>query len=1166
MVEVFKPFRPLKPAEGYGSYEFDDLDEAIVNFIKPMIEEEGAVAVEPKWDGIRLIVHYDGESVQAYTEDKQRDRAVILPTLVQAIRRVFGNHKVIVDGEILLGKLVDGEFKPVMRPNMMKIVVGKEPITDPIRYMVFDIVYLDGEDLTEQSFNARRKTLEELLDGKDDEIVKLTEQRIVRSVDEAKAAIEWAVSVTGSEGAMLKSLLAEYETDGRTTAWAKYKTWKALKCVIIGISKVFPPNTDPERWKEGFRKSRTYIFRCAVLGPDGQTLVPIETKRTLTESDLKLRYVRAGQIDEVTGKVATKNEWRGRDAKELWEMDEAFGHREPGEIAYGQTYAVKVEGSKPELGQLVEVAPIALDWFADDDGFVHLTWMHPRVISVGTDDPSEVSGWDRIVELLLASGREVPDVTVVDGKLKLSTNEQASVEQASVEQPVAGEVEANTVIGNRLRTIQLGRSGEAFGTLTSSLQRSLNVNFLVVRGSNYDGDEATNELGTPDKPLPKLFSNPFGISLSTTVTKAVARCIPDHKRYVELFSGTSPLIRAKPRALSEEEILVDLDEDVVALLRAIKSGEWRKLTRYNFRVSKRRWHEYWEALKDGAVSGIRRLYYWVYVTMYSLRGYAPVATFDRAKLPGGHRFKGFETDARLFFEHCELWEERLKGVKIIHGDAFDALEKYDSKTTFFFADPPWQYDEKQEFYVLNDFDHDRFVEAALQVKGKIIIVGLRGHLGKFREAGWSIRKLSYETPVVPVLHTTEEAPHIVEIDRRNWKTKRRVYLTANFDLPPARKIMHGSVPEDEGEELTHEEQRLEEEKRLGDSWRVVHDTDRFYDGYRAVYMRHYRGLWSPEQASTAREIVKRIIRARSDDERRQLFRQLTKELGAAVLLEDHDIVMELAQKASEARADVSAVIEKHSSDDFDEVMEHLDKISDLHDRVVNFVSVHGDLRIQNPKHPDTQLIGMTLMTPAAAFQFVDGEIVPVLRDKFLFNRDGDRIVAVKKARQPIVWLEVVNPKQQYLWSPPNAAGATPNSWALFEWCAFARVWFLMQRPDYHEIYIKFDELADDEWTVRDGKWVFRLLEGKGEKIGKSGLYWQFWYPEKDGQLPYVLTHTPEQAKREWKGRNYDYVCLNLQTIEVLIEQFPELEDLIASKRKASERLEKLSEWQDLEKP
>lgn len=1119
MLRPFGKFKPLKPAEGYGRYEFDDLDEVVGSYVAAILERDGAVAIEPKWDGIRLVIHCEGGKVGAFTEDRQRDRAEILPTLVQSILEAFGNHSVILDGELLLGREDGGEFIPIMRPDMMKVVVGKEPITDPIRFVVFDLLYFDGEDYTGVELRERRKALERVFEGiSDTGVLQLTPQRIVTSLDEAEEAIEWAVQVTGSEGAMIKSLTSVYELDGRTTEWAKYKRWKALKCLIIGISKVFPPKINPEDWKTEFRRSTTYIFRCAVLGPDGKTLIPIESKRVLTESDLQLRYVNAGEEDPVTGNIATKSEWRGRDDPRLWQMDERFGHRQPGEFAYGQTYAIKVDG-EVKLGQVIEVAPISLGWFADDDGFVHLTWMHPRVLRVGIDDPSEVTSWERITELIAASGFEVPEVEVVDGKLKLKT--------------------ANGV-----------------AELKSALH-----SFSVAINAKSDDDEEEDEsieLGTPERPLPRLFYHTQGVGLTRKIAQAAAKCIPEHKIYVELFAGTSPLLRAKPKELSEREIIVDIDPDVIAFLKAIKSGRWVDWKRYDWRPSKERFAELRSALLNGELSGNKRTFAWVYTIFYGAAGYC-----------GRHGVNPFffnsedgynwRYEVELFFNRCALWEARLQGVKIKRMDALEALQEFDSPDTFFFADPPWEFETSEHFYIHSDFDHDRFRRLCSSIKGKILVLSLPGKLSEWRDKGFHIRRLTVETSKFSFM------PVAKEHGKSSGKllAQRRIYFVTNYEIPKLSKLVSGANLFEE-DELTHEEQRLEEERRLGDSWKVRHDVAKFPDGYKAVYMRHYRGLWSPSEAEQVNSLLDELIRAKDGDRRAEIWKVITKEFNAVALLEDIETVMELAQEASDKREDVSKLLESFTTDDLNEILERVSRLSELRDRVVNFASVHGDLRIQNPQSPETQLIGLTLMTPAVAVQFPDGEIVAVLRDKFLQWQEGDRIVTVKKARQPIVWYDVVNPKEPLMWSPPQASGSTKNTWAMFEWQLFLRVWFGIQRPDYHEIFVQIEEAAD-RFTTPEGKWVLRLLEGTGKKVGGDGLYWQFWYPERDGQIPYILSKTVGQARKEWEGRDYEYIVVNHEVIPIVIEQFPDLKRKVQSKRKAKERLERIGDWAALER-
>ena len=1118
-----KAVKPLKPAEGYGRYEFDDLTQVIDEFIKPILDEGRSVIVEPKWDGVRLVVHYDGESVNAFTEDRQRDRAEILPELVRAVVELLGTRQAIIDGELLLGRIVDGQFKPVMRPDMMKVVVGKEPITEPIKFCAFDLLYLDGEDLIDLPLHERRARLEQLLSSNRSETIVLTPHKSVQTVDEAVDAIEWAASYIGSEGAMIKDAGSVYELDGRSTSWAKYKRWKAIKCVIIGISKVFPPNTDPSNWKQAFKESQTYIFRCAVLGPDGKTLIPIESKRTLTPSDLELRYVKAGEEDPVTGKVASKNEWRGRDDHRLWVMDERFPNREVGEFAYGQTYAIKLE-NEPNIGDIVEVAPISLNWFADEDGFVHLTWMHPRALRAGVDDLSEAATWDRVMELILASGQEVPNTTVVNGRLKL----------------VDSGISASVFVGSR------------------------------DKDDDDSGDE--NVPVWERKMLPRLLKT-FGLGFAQVIVRACVSLLPDdYDTYVDLFSGVNcGLLRLKERRPGEKEILIDIDPYVVNFLKVVKSGDWVKLRRYRWNPSKERWAEFREALIEGDfddADSIKKAYAFGYTTFYSGAGYGYLPKYNSTK---EMRYQWRKEVERLW-ERCALWEQRLKGVSVYCMDAFDAMQKFDGKNTFFFADPPWVSEETEKGKSLYQFswtieDFERFIDACNQLSGRILLLN-ESFARKFQAVSdkWHYRELAYVINAVPWLVMPRK-----DIYRKGRKLpvhKLKIYLIGNYELPEipkpireqATRLLSSEVSEIADEdELTHEEQRLEEEKRLGDPMKVVHDVKKFEQGYEFVYMRHYRGLWSDSERKEIAAMLKRFKSA-DEDERRSIWQELVKTFGVYWLTVDFDKLVKLAQKASDERKDVSKVLSEHLSQDLppDDVIEEFD------DRIVNVASVHGDLRIVNPSAPTRQLIGWTLFTPAVALQFLGGAIAPVLRDKFLGYEDGDRIVATKKARQPYVWLTVVTEKEPLLWSPPGAAGSTKATWSLFEWKANGVVWFGVQRPDYHEFWMKF-EVWDDDVEPQDGKWVVRLLEGKGPKIGGEGPYWQFWYPEGDGQLPYVLTHTPAQAKQEWKKRRYEYVILNLGVVPIVIEQFEHIAELAESKRKVQERLETLDEWQELER-
>jgi DNA adenine methylase len=88
--------------------------------------------------------------------------------------------------------------------------------------------------------------------------------------------------------------------------------------------------------------------------------------------------------------------------------------------------------------------------------------------------------------------------------------------------------------------------------------------------------------------------------------------------------------------------------------------------------------------------------------------------------------------------------ERLRGVIIEHENALDIIEKYDSKDTLFYADPPYLTavrDKGSDYrYELNEGDHIRLAELLCAVKGKALVSGYHSALYEGLYQGWEVRE------------------------------------------------------------------------------------------------------------------------------------------------------------------------------------------------------------------------------------------------------------------------------------------------------------------------------------------------------------------------------------------------------------------------------------------
>jgi len=225
--------------------------------------------------------------------------------------------------------------------------------------------------------------------------------------------------------------------------------------------------------------------------------------------------------------------------------------------------------------------------------------------------------------------------------------------------------------------------------------------------------------------------------------------------------------------------------------------------------------------------------------------------------------------------------------------------------------------------------------------------------------------------------------------------------------------------------------------------------------------------------------------------------------------------------------------------------------------------------MEHPLRRNRQLIGVTLTSPGSALQFPDGTIELLIRDKFIDNRDYDRIIAVRKARQPFGWLTLVNPRRRQVWSPPREVGATKNTAGTFVYLMHGLVWFGMQRSDFHEFYFHAEDA--DKRVNRErihGKWILRLLPGK-RYARLPDLFWQFWRPEERGQAPYILTHYRQfdEKVKEWKRRKIIVVAnTKLVTDETWQRHFKEALDLGLKAARISDVKEAVELWAEFERP
>ena len=195
----------------------------------------GGVWVEDKYDGIRAQAHCGGGRVEIYSRDLKR-LTDSFPEVVVALRECLGKEEVMLDGEII----AYAEDKKLSFFDLQKRLGRRDqadlflPSEVTVRYVVFDVMWRNGESLLKQRLERRRQVLEELLTDEGVWVRRLEVKR-AGSVEEVEAAF-MAARRRGNEGLIVKDPASGYLPGRRGKAWLKLK--KAFATLDVVVVKV----------------------------------------------------------------------------------------------------------------------------------------------------------------------------------------------------------------------------------------------------------------------------------------------------------------------------------------------------------------------------------------------------------------------------------------------------------------------------------------------------------------------------------------------------------------------------------------------------------------------------------------------------------------------------------------------------------------------------------------------------------------------------------------------------------------------------------------------------------------------------------------------------------------------------------------------------------------
>jgi bifunctional non-homologous end joining protein LigD len=203
--------------------------------LSPMLAEPGGQPFdragwlfEPKLDGIRTLLSFDRQRVRLISRTG-RDQTASYPELHNLFRRVVAVNA-LIDGEIVAG---DAEGKPSFERLQQRMnlaspsEIERAAKTIPVELFAFDVLWLDGEDMTGLPLSGRRERLLEVaVEGKG--------LRLVPGVTAKGKDFYEGAKRLGLEGVVAKRLSSRYAPGRRTPDWKKIKILNRQDCVVLG--------------------------------------------------------------------------------------------------------------------------------------------------------------------------------------------------------------------------------------------------------------------------------------------------------------------------------------------------------------------------------------------------------------------------------------------------------------------------------------------------------------------------------------------------------------------------------------------------------------------------------------------------------------------------------------------------------------------------------------------------------------------------------------------------------------------------------------------------------------------------------------------------------------------------------------------------------------------
>ena len=183
---------------------------------------KGSVSVEDKYDGERIQAHIKKSGEIVLFSRRQENITHQYPDVVIGFKKSFKAREAIVEGEVVAFDEEKNKMLPfqVLMSRRRKHAIEEYVRKIPVRYFLFDLLYLDGKNFLKKPLKERRTALERFFK----EIAPVNFGRYIVTNNPIKIQSYFTDSIKrGAEGVMIKDASGTYRAGTRGWLWIKFK-------------------------------------------------------------------------------------------------------------------------------------------------------------------------------------------------------------------------------------------------------------------------------------------------------------------------------------------------------------------------------------------------------------------------------------------------------------------------------------------------------------------------------------------------------------------------------------------------------------------------------------------------------------------------------------------------------------------------------------------------------------------------------------------------------------------------------------------------------------------------------------------------------------------------------------------------------------------------------